>query len=219
VVANDAATLVYLAEQDCITLHAGLSNRQQPDHPDRLIFDLDPSTTDFGAVQSAAQVLREVLGELRLVPFVQTTGSRGLHVVVPLDRSESFAQVRKFARGLATYLSVSHPDELTVEQRKNKRGARVFLDYLRNAYAQAAVAPYSARAREGAPVAAPLTWSEALAKGLSPQEYDIRTVLRRLSSKGDSWSAIDRQVQGLAGAKKRLRSMMRKTELEAPEES
>jgi len=207
VVANDAATLVYLANQACITPHVGLSRVDRIDAPDRLIFDLDPSGDDFSEVQDAAREVRGVLGQLGLDSFVQTTGSRGLHVVVPLDRSTGFDEVRRFARALAEHVARRHPDKLTVEQRKQARGNRVFLDYLRNAYGQTAVAPYAVRAIEGAPVATPLTWSEALAADMSPRKYTIRNIFRRLGQTDDPWADIDHQAKPLAPAHERLRAM------------
>jgi bifunctional non-homologous end joining protein LigD len=207
VVADDAATLIYLAEQNCITIHSGLSRRDRIDHPDRMIIDLDPSTADFAAVQSAARTFKQMLDDLELTSFAQITGSRGMHIVVPLDRSADFDRVHDFARELATLMAKRHPRELTVEQRKERRGRRIFLDYLRNSRAQTAVAPYSVRAREGAPVATPLTWPEALAKGLNAQKYSIKTVLRRIAKKGDAWSRIDRSATSLSKAQKYLEAM------------
>jgi bifunctional non-homologous end joining protein LigD len=191
-VAGDDATLVYMAEQNCITVHAGLSRREQLEYPARMIIDLDPSGDDFSMVQKAALTLKTVLDELQLESFVQLTGSRGMHIVIALDRSQNFDQVHEFARELAIVTAKRNSSELTVEQRKDKRGRRVFLDYMRNSYSQTAVAPYSVRAREGAPVATPITWSEASARGLSPGKYNIGNVFRRLSAKGDAWSEIDR---------------------------
>lgn len=208
VVANDAATLVYLADQGCITPHVGLSRVDRIDAPDRLVFDLDPSDEDFAKVQGAARKVKAVLDEFGLNAFVQTTGSRGLHVVVPLDRSACFEEVRPFARTLAEHLAGQYPDLLTVEQRKAARGRRVFVDYLRNAYAQTMVATYAVRAIEGAPVAAPLTWSEALADGLSPRKYTIENIFRRLGQKDDPWAGIDGEAQSLADARARLQDVV-----------
>ncbi len=149
VVANEPATLVYLANQGCITPHLGLSRCDEPDRPDQLILDLDPSDGDFAKVQKAARLLRRLFDDLDLPSFVKTTGSRGLHVLVPLDRSADFDTARDFARAVAEHLAVRHDRLVTVEQRKDKRGDRVFLDYLRNAYGQTAVAPYGVRAIGG----------------------------------------------------------------------
>ena len=190
VLVNDAATAAYLANQGCVTLHLGLSRVDRIDRPDRLVFDLDPSGDDFTAVQNAARRTRCLLDELELPSFVQTTGSRGLHVVVPLDRSADFDAVRAVAHRLATRLAERHPGELTVEQRKAARRGRVFVDYLRNAYGQTAVSPYAVRAKPGAPVATPLDWDEALAKGRSPRDYTIGNIFKRLGQKDDPWAGI-----------------------------
>jgi bifunctional non-homologous end joining protein LigD len=208
VVANNAATLVYLADQGCITPHVGLSRVDQIDAPDRLIFDLDPSGDDFAKVQGAARKVKAALDKLELDSFVQTTGSRGLHVVVPLDREARFDEVRGFARMLAEHLAERYPEELTVEQRKAARGERVFLDYLRNGYGQTTAAPYAVRAIEGAPIATPLTWPEALADGLSPQKYTIQNIFRRLGRKDDPWAGIGRKGASIADARKRLQALV-----------
>ncbi|MFP4536773.1 MAG: non-homologous end-joining DNA ligase [Dichotomicrobium sp.] len=192
VVVNSPATLVYLADQGMITPHLGLSRVDDVDRPDRLIFDLDPSDNDFTKVQAAAARLREAFEALEATPFVQTTGSRGLHVVVPLDRSADFDTVRDGAQHLARILAERHPDDLTVAQRKAKRGNRIYLDTARNAYGQTAVAPYGVRARPGAPVATPLDWDEALAADMAPQKYALGNIFRRLGNKDDPWRDIAR---------------------------
>lgn len=202
VVANDAATLVYLADQACITPHLALSRIDRPDHPDRMIFDLDPSDDDFGKVRHTALHLKSYLDRLKLTSFVQTTGSRGLHVLVPLDRSARFDEVREFSHRVCHTLARQYPDLMTVEQRRNKRGQRVFLDDLRNAYGQTSVAPYAVRARPGAPVATPLEWKELGRRELRPRHYRIANIFRRLGQINDPWATIARHAQGLnkAGA-------------------
>jgi len=207
-VADSAATLVYLANQGCITPHLSLARRDKPDNPDRLIFDLDPSDNDFAKVREAAKRLKSLLDELELASFVQTTGSRGLHVVVPLDRAGDFDTTRDFARALVECLSARHPDALTVEQRKVKREDRVFLDYLRNAYGQTAVAPYAVRPIEGAPVATPLRWDEVKAADLDARSYSIDNIFRRLAQIGDPWSGMARTACSVAAARRRLATMV-----------
>jgi len=187
VVANSAATLVYLADQGMITPHLGLSRVDDIDKPDRLVFDLDPSDGDFAKVQTAARHVRAALDELDAPSFVQTTGSRGLHVVVPLDRSAGFDVVREAGQRIAKTLAARYPDALTVAQRKARRGSRIYLDTARNAYGQTAVAPYGVRARPGAPVATPLDWREALDRAMTPQKYTIANIFRRLGNKDDPW--------------------------------
>lgn len=207
VVANDAATLVYLANQACITPHLALARCDRPHHPDRMIFDLDPSDEDFSKVRRAAREVRSLLAELGLASFVQTTGSRGLHVVVPLDGAADFEQVRDFAGSLARRLAEREPDRLTVEQRKDKRGSAVFLDYLRNAYGQTAVAPYAVRPKEHAPVATPLRWDEVGASDLHPRRYTVGNIFMRLGQMDDPWAEMERCRQGLDEAVARLREV------------
>jgi bifunctional non-homologous end joining protein LigD len=208
VVAEDAATLVYLANQACVTLHVGLSRIDKIDHPDRMVFDLDPSDEDFAKVRRAAREARALLEEVGLMPFLQITGSRGLHVWVPLDRSADFDQVREFASAVAALLVARRPRELTTAQRKVKRGERVFVDVARNAYAQTAVAPYSVRARSQAPVATPLDWAELNDRTLGPQRYTIRNIFRRLGHRPDPWAEIEHHTRPLHAAQERLEALV-----------
>lgn len=204
VVARDGATLVYLANQAALTLHVGLSRIDRIEQPDRLVIDLDPSDDDFAKVKGAARRARQLLEALGLVPFAQTTGSSGLHVWVPLERKESFDEVRDFAGRVAQRLVADCPDELTTEQRKAARGERVFVDVARNAYGQTAAAPYTVRARPTAPVATPLAWDELGDRALTPQRYTIANLFRRLAQKPDPWRDIARHAQPLAAARARL---------------
>ena len=202
VLINDAATLVYLASQGCITPHLWLSRIDKPKHPDRLIFDLDPPR-GFLQAREAARLVRELLDQLELASVLMTTGGRGLHVIVPLDRSADFDAVRGFAREAATLLAVRHPRKLTVEARIANRQGRLFLDTTRNAYAQTGVAPYAVRAHPGAPVATPLAWDELGDRGLDSQTYTLRTVLPRLE-RPDPWRDVVRRRQNLRAATRRL---------------
>ena len=190
VIANTAATLAYIANQGCITPHLALARCDTPDRPDRLVFDLDPSDGDFGKVQSVAGCLHAALQARDLPGFVQTTGSRGLHIIVPLDGSADFDAVRQAARRFAEDIVAKLPDLATLEHRKSDRGEKVFIDTLRNAYGQTSVAPYGIRARAGAPVATPITWDEALDPDLSPRKYTIRTIFRRLGQIDDPWAGL-----------------------------
>jgi bifunctional non-homologous end joining protein LigD len=207
VVVENAATLVYLANQACITLHVGLSRIDRIDHPDMMVLDLDPSDDDFAKVKRAAKDARSLLEEVGLAPFLQTTGSRGLHVWVPLDRSATFDEVREVASALAAALAARAPDERTTEQRKAKRGDRVFLDVARNAYAQTAAAPYSVRARPEASIATPLDWDELDNAQLTPRRYTIGNIFRRLARKPDPWSRIGEHAHDLARVRDRLAAL------------
>lgn len=204
VVCNRADTLVYLANQACVTMHAGLSRVDDVDAPDHMIFDLDPSADDFPTVRSVARAMRALLDELGLPSFVKTSGSRGLHVVVPLDRKQPFRDVRAFARDVARVAAERDPRRVTVEQRKENRRGRLFLDWLRNAYGQHAAAPYTVRARPGAPVATPVSWDELDEPGMSARRFSMDDVLRRAGDGVDPWRGWRRRARGLAAARRRL---------------
>jgi bifunctional non-homologous end joining protein LigD len=208
VICDDVATLVYLVDQGCITPHVWLSRADKLTHPDKLTFDLDPPDDDFELVRSAAQSLREVLEGVGLLPFVMTTGSRGLHVVVPLDRSADFDTVRSFAKDLAGVLAEREADRLTTKVRKDKRGNRLFLDYLRNSYGQNTVAPYAVRAKPGAPVATPLDWDELSDSNLHSQTYTMQNIFRRLSQKEDPWKEMMRHARSLSEPRRQLDNLM-----------
>jgi bifunctional non-homologous end joining protein LigD len=124
-------------------------------------------------------------------------------VHVPLRPEEDFDAVRGFARAAAVVLAGRYPDELTVEQRKDQRGDRLYLDIMRNAYAQTAVAPYSVRARPGAPVSTPLTWDEVADSGLSPHQFTMKSIGSRVEGSADPWADMGRHRRGLANARKR----------------
>jgi bifunctional non-homologous end joining protein LigD len=205
VVARDAATLVYLANQACITLHPWLSRKDALDRPDRLIFDLDPSVSDPAEVRDAVRTMAGLLRELELDPWVMTTGSRGYHVTLPLKRRLSFDDVRAFAVGVASVAAKRHPRLFTTEQRKVKRERRVLIDVLRNAYAHTAVAPYAVRPRPGAPVATPLHFEELDDQATRADLWTIETVFRRLERDGDPWAQISSKPQTIAPARRRLR--------------
>jgi bifunctional non-homologous end joining protein LigD len=191
VLANDAATLAYLANQASITQHVWLSTMKAPEKPDQIIFDLDPSKKDFAEVRRTALRLREMLGELGLVPYVKTTGSRGLHVVTPIRPLLSFDVVYGIAEVIAKRLEAERPTKLTTQFMKAKRGGRIFLDINRNAYAQTAVAPYSVRPLPGAPVAAPVTWKEVADRRLRPDGFSMRAALER----PDKWTGFRRAAR------------------------
>jgi bifunctional non-homologous end joining protein LigD len=204
-VACNVETLVYLVGQNTITPHVWLSRADRLRQPDRIVFDLDPAPgADFAAVRRAARQTGELLRELGLEPFAQVTGSKGIHVWTPLRRRATFADVRPFARGVAELLVERHPEELTLEFRKAERGGRILIDVMRNAYAQTTVPPYAVRPRPGAPVATPIAWDELSDSKLRSDRWNVKSVLRRLSAKGDPWADIASYARGLSRAGKRL---------------
>jgi bifunctional non-homologous end joining protein LigD len=202
VVCENAATLAYLANQAVVTPHAWLSRADRPERPDQLVFDLDPPGDDFEAARAAAHSVRTLLDELGLPGFVKTSGGKGLHVVVPLDRREDFDAVRSFARDAAGELARREPERLTTEARKAKRAGRLFLDMGRNAYAQTAVPPFAVRARPGAPVATPIPWDQLDDRSLRPGLFTIGTVFDHVDP--DPWKGIRRQARSLREARTRL---------------
>ena len=206
VVHDEPATLVYLANQACITAHAWLSTTAAIDQPDRLVLDLDPSTDAVELVRAAARDVRSVLEEIGLTAFIMTTGSRGFHVVSPITPELGFDGVRTFARDVADVVVRRHPRDYTMEWPRARRGGRVFLDYLRNGYAQTTVAPYAVRARPSAPVATPIDWGELA--GLAPDAYTITSVRRRLSQKSDPWEGIDARRRSLTKARRILEALV-----------
>ncbi|MFF0474915.1 non-homologous end-joining DNA ligase [Streptomyces sp. NPDC004284] len=203
VLCEEAATLVLLADQGCVTPHRWLSRADRPDHPDRLVFDLDPPGDDFRPVREAAGWLHELLDELELPSLLMTTGSQGLHVLVPLDRRAPFDDVRAFAADVAAVLAGRHPDRLTTEVRKKARHGRLYLDIQRNAYAQTAVAPYAVRPRPGAPVAAPISWHDLQDPDLDARRWTLADADRLLEDA--PWSPAGRPRSLGAAANRLLR--------------
>jgi bifunctional non-homologous end joining protein LigD len=203
-VGGETATLVWLANQNCVTLHAWTSRADRPDRPDRLIFDLDPPDDDadnhLERIRAGALALGDVLRELGLAPYAMTSGSRGIHVVAPLRRGPDADTVRARAGEIAEEVAARRPDDLTTAWRKAKRGGRVLVDVARNTYGQTAVAPYAVRAKAGAPVATPLAWDELDEPDLHPQRWTLATIPERLERAGDPWEGIGRAAARLPAA-------------------
>ncbi|MET7407486.1 non-homologous end-joining DNA ligase [Streptomyces parvulus] len=204
-VCDDSATLVYLADQAALTLHRWLSRAGAVDLPDRMVFDLDPSGDDFEAVREAARLVGELLDELRLPSALMTTGSRGLHVVVPLTARQDFDEVREFARDAADVLAAAHPDRLTTAARKKDRGDRLYLDIQRNAYAQTAVAPFTVRALPGAPVATPVSWDALDDPALHARRWTIATAVEQARTR--PWADVMSRARALGPARRRLNAL------------
>jgi bifunctional non-homologous end joining protein LigD len=193
--ANDAATLVWLANQNCITPHVWTARADRLERPDRMVFDLDPEgDDDFTLVRRTARELGDILRESGVEPFAMTTGSRGIHVVVALRRRYGFDKVRAAAVAVAEQLVARRPRDLTMEFYKRKRDGRLFVDVNRNAYAATSVPPYAVRPKPGAPVATPLRWEELEDRRLRAQRYTLRNVLDR---EGDPWESIARAAGAL----------------------
>jgi bifunctional non-homologous end joining protein LigD len=210
-ICDKPATLVYLANQACIEVHGLTSRADRLSQPDQLVIDFDPpDSRHFDQARQAALWARELLdGELGLTSYVRTTGGRGLHVHVALDRRAGFDAVLEFTHHVAQVLASRHPDVITADQRKDKRGERIYVDVMRNAYAQTVVACYAVRARPGATVATPLRWPEVEDATLAPGQFTISTVRARLGSADDPWADFLSAGHGLGEASKRLARLIR----------
>lgn len=205
VVCNDKPTLVYLVNQGTTSFHPWLSTTSGLNKPDRLVFDLDPPQGNFDLVIKGAKTLRRCLEEeLGLSAFVLATGSEGMHVITPIKPDKTFKEVRQFAKKIADFVTRDQPDSFTTEVRKNKRNDRLYIDYMRNAYGQTSIAPYSIRALEGAPVATPLEWDELNKNDLSSDSYHIKNIFRRLSQREDPWNQFHNQAKDIDESRRRL---------------
>jgi bifunctional non-homologous end joining protein LigD len=209
VVCDDAATVVYLANLATVTFHAWTSTVDHLARPDLVIIDLDPDPGQgLDVVRGAARAVRAACEELGLAPFLQTSGSRGFHVVVPLQPGPDVEVVRDFAADLALLVAARDPDRLSVEWRKAKRHGRLLLDTARNSYAQTLVAPYSVRPRPDAPVATPIDWSEL--GRVEPRSYTITNLRRRLARKPDPWAGMAAKAAAYDPARSRLDELLRR---------
>jgi bifunctional non-homologous end joining protein LigD len=190
VVCDNAETLVYIANQGCLTPHVGLQRIDKNEFPDQMIFDLDPPGDDFDVVRSVAFKMRELLAEFGLTPFLKTTGSRGLHLVIALDRKLPFDSVRAIAHEIAQEMVRRDPKNVTTEFLKKDRGGRLFLDTNRNGTAQTAVPAFAVRAKDGAPVAMPITWEELQDPEVNARSWNIRNAVERMESIQDPWKGL-----------------------------
>jgi bifunctional non-homologous end joining protein LigD len=204
VVASEPATLVYLANQACITFHSWESRADELSRPDKMVFDLDPSVHRPAAIRKAAVLIIDLLREFGLEPWAMTSGSRGYHVVVPLQRRAEFDSVRTFSRDFAAVAASREPRVFTIEQRKAKREGKILIDFMRNGYALTSVAPYSVRARPKAPVATPLHLDELSESRTLPDRWTVRTVIKRIEQDGDPWERFEKGAQTLTAARRAL---------------
>lgn len=208
VVCDNLDTLTYLANQACIALHTWLSRVENLNGPDQMIFDFDPSRpNDLAGVIGGALALKDELDDLGLPAYVRTTGSRGVHVIVPLDGEADFDFVRAFARRLASTIVNRDSTRYTLEIHKEKRRGRVFIDVNRNAYAQSAIATYSVRALPRAPVAIPVHWNELRDPRFRPDAFTIRNVFDRLDRIEDPWQQFWRESVSLESATRKLENL------------
>jgi bifunctional non-homologous end joining protein LigD len=198
--ADTKAAVVYFANQGGLAMHVWTSRAAMPEHPDLLVFDLDPPDGRFDLVRFAAREIKELCESIELPTFVKTTGSKGLHVVVPLDARAHFGAVMALGDRIAKVLCARHPDKLTQEFYKKDRRGRLYLDVMRNALGATIIAPYSLRGRPGAPLSAPIEWEEVEDEALRPDGVTLRAIRARLDSVGDPWSSLRYRVASVEAA-------------------
>ena len=196
---NDADTLRWLAQQNCVTPHVWNSRCDKRDSPDRIVFDLDPTGEDFDQVREGALAVAALLREFDLVPYAKVSGSRGIHIIAPLKRTRTADEIRAGSQVLADRVAEENPDTLTTAWRKEKRGGRILVDVARNTYGQTVVAPYAVRALPGAPVAMPVTWEEVADPALHPQQFKLREIADRIAG-GDPWEGMNADAKAFPRA-------------------
>jgi len=200
--------LVWMANQNSITPHVWASRVPELDAPDCCLFDLDPARDDPEALRRATLAVRDLLLELGLRSFVKTSGSKGFHILVPLDRRTPFEGTWRFGLGVGAVLVRRFPELFTQEFIKADRNDRIFVDTGRNARGATFAAAYAVRARPGAPVSAPCTWAELEAGSISPHSLTLKTMGKRLAEQGDLWIDLERSAEALGEAEKRLDAML-----------
>jgi bifunctional non-homologous end joining protein LigD len=173
--------------------------------PDICVFDLDPSRDDLESLRGAALALRDLLKELGLQSWVKTSGSKGFHIVVPLDAKADFGAVQGFAHTVGTVLVSRDPNRLTQEFSKADRGGRILVDTGRNGYSATFAAPYAVRAKAGAPVSAPCTWDEIEGGDVHPQTFTLRNIADRVEAVGDLWADMWKHKYSLRRPKGKIR--------------
>lgn len=196
---GDARSLTWLANQNCITPHVWTSRLPDLYRPDLCVFDLDPALEDWSALRDAAIAVRDLLEELGLSSRLKTSGSKGFHIVVPLDGAADFETVFRFGHGVGAVLVQRYPALLTQEFLKADRGGRILVDTGRNHYGATFAAPYAVRARPGAPVSAPCTWHELETGAVEPRTFTLRSMARRIADVGDLWAGLRDEAYSLDG--------------------
>ena len=206
--ANDARSLLWLANQNSITIHVWTSRTPNLYNPDICIFDLDPSHEDeLEPMRAAALHLRDLLAELGLPSWIKTSGSKGFHIAVPLDAKSDFGVVARFAHRVGRIMCQRDPDNLTQEFAKVDRGGRILVDTGRNGYSATYAATYTVRAKPGAPVSAPCTWEELERGAVGPKTFTLRSMAQRIADVGDLWEGLLKSKRSLQRPIERLEKL------------
>jgi len=205
---TDERSLLWLANQNSITPHVWTARVPRLHHPDLCVFDLDPAEEDAKALRAAALAVRELLDELGLPSLVKTSGSKGFHVVVPLDGKADYDTVWRFGHGAGAVLVKRHPTLLTQEFIKADRAGRILVDTGRNLAGATFAAVYAVRPKEGAPVSAPCTWDEVEGGIVGPRTFTLRTMEKRVGQVGDLWKGMERHARALREPLGRLEALL-----------
>ena len=211
-VVSDTQSLLWMTNQNTITQHVWTSRLPDLNYPDLCVFDLDPSTDDVAEVRGAALGLRQLLDKIGLPCWIKTTGSKGFHIVVPVDGKTSMSFVARFANAVGTLFVSLAPDRLTQEFNKVDRRGRIYVDTGRNGYSATFAAAYTLRAKPGAPVSAPCTWEEIEQGTVSPGSFTLRNMPERIASVGDLWADMRRRGRSLQRAMDKVREMSKSIE-------
>jgi bifunctional non-homologous end joining protein LigD len=206
-IANDTRSLLWLANQNSITIHVWPSRMPNLYNPDICIFDLDPSEDALEPLRAAALNVRDLLAELGLPSWLKTSGSKGFHIAVPLDGKSDFGTVARFAHTVGAIMVRRYPEKLTQEFHKVDRGGRILIDTGRNGYSATYAATYTVRARPGAPVSAPCTWEELERDEVGPRTFTLRTMAQRIADVGDLWADLLRKRRSLRQPIERLKKL------------
>lgn len=205
---TDERSLLWLANQNSITPHVWTARAPRLHHPDLCVFDLDPSEEDPGALRTAALAVGDLLRELGFQPLVKTSGSKGFHVVVPLDGHADYDAVWRFGHGAGAVLVKRHPTLFTQEFIKADRAGRILVDTGRNLAGATFAAVYAVRPKPGAPVSAPCSWDEIEQRRVGPRTFTLRTMEKRLAEVGDLWKEIERHAVPLREPLVRLEALL-----------
>jgi len=205
VVGGALKTQLALVNFGCIAVHVMGTRASSPHRPDWICFDLDPESGQFADAARAGLYVKEALDALQLVSFAKTSGSRGLHVFVPLRAGPDTDEVLAFAREVVARVAAAHPKELTIEHSLAARQGRVYLDPFRNGFGQTVVAPYSVRRKPRAPVSTPLDWQE-VKPSLVPSDFNMGNFAKRLR-RADPWGDFFRARQSLKEAARRVKKL------------
>jgi bifunctional non-homologous end joining protein LigD len=207
-IVRDTRSLVWLANQNCITPHVWTSRAPNLYHPDVCVFDLDPSREDPDTLRAAALAVRDLLAELGLPAWVKTTGAKGFHIAVPLDGKADFGVVERFAHAVGRLLVERDPQRLTQEFSKADRRGRILVDTGRNGYSATFAAPYAVRPKPGAPVSAPCSWKEIERGDVGPGTFTLRAMARRVADVGDLWAEMPKRKRSLRRPIERLQRLV-----------